>query len=349
MYFNMNKLLRNINNRILIYILTIFLFAGCIVITYGVKESVNRYYTMSIEAYNESQWNLFLSNYRSAVRLGQFGMVNSSYKIQQEIKQELDMDRLKESLTYNRYYEDFDSLLRKSLQKNVFTANTSIDQNRNSVFVLCNGKTITNYSHQLRGTPFIDGEFMKDNDMREYIETEFYNVELSLHALSMIENQSEGVIIWQKDKPSNPNSKKYSTITLGTMREIFETEGIDGFESYTILIPEYITEYGNIFGEYDTSQTAGRNNKIIIIQKLNLRDYFSMFLPTNINDTNEINNLHMQYEHVKIITYVFEIILYISILAYMVFVIFSINQIIDSVNILIESDKEKEDTKEDIK
>lgn len=346
----MNILSRNVNNRILIYILTIFLFACCIVITYGVKESLNRYYVMSIESYNDSQWNLFYSNYKSAIRLGKFGMINSSYKIQQEIKQELDMDQLKDSLTYNRYYEDFDMLLRRTLQTNVFTVNSAMDQNRNSVFVLCNGKIVSDYSHQLRGTPFIDGDFKKDNDIKEYIESDFYNVDLSSHALSMIENQSEGFIVWQKEKPSNPNAKKYSRFNVNTLREIYETEGIDGFDSYTVLIPEYITEYGNIFGEFDTSQTAGRNNKIIIVQKLNLKDYFSIFLPVNISDTNELDDLYTQYDHVKIMTYIFEIILYISILSYVVIVIFSINKIIESSDEQnIKEDKEKEDTKENIK
>lgn len=327
----MNKLSKNASNRIALYLLTICLFAGCIVIAYGIRVSINRYYTLSIQTSKDAKWNLLYTNLNAALDLSSSSLNEKATDIQRDIKYEqIDMKKLKESLMYNRYYNDFDLVLRKHLQGNIFTNHYGMDPNRNNIFVLSNGNIVSGFSHSnLRGIPFVDGCAMSNNNVRDYV-SEFYNTELSEKAIDMIEEQSEGLIVWQKTPPSDPNMKKYTSMSYATVREIYETYGIDGFESFTFLVPEYITEFGNIFGEYDTSKDAGKNNKIVLVQKINLKDYLEEFASPSFFDWSDINHLRSRYEYMKIMISVFEIILYISILSYVIFVMFSINRILES-------------------
>lgn len=312
--------------------MALFLFACCIAITSGFKKSINMYYTASIDSYKDSRWNAFYSSFKAAYRLGKTGLSDGSQLILNEIDT-IDIDKLRNSLTNNIYYENFDQLLRKSLQENVFTSGGTMDENRNNIMVICNGKVIANYSHtDLYGIPYANNEVIYNNDMREIIKNNFYNVELSLHALDQIEAQSDDIIIWQSTAPRDKSDNMYTYINTDTLREIFETKGINGFASYEVLIPIYITDYGNIFGEYDTSKDAGKNNKIILIQKLNLTDYFYNFnVNTDIISNDKLNSLEKSYLDMRIMMNIFEIILYICVGAYIVFITLNINAMVDEI------------------
>ncbi len=327
-----NKFPKHMIRRLSLYIMALFLFACCIAITSGFKKSINMYYTTSINTYKDSRWNTFYSSFKAAYRLGKTGLYDGSELIQNEIHT-IDIDKLRNSLTNNIYNENFDQLLRKTLQENVFTSGGTMDENRNNIMVICNGKIIANYSHtDLYGIPYVNNEVIYNNDMREIIKDNFYNTELSLHALDQIEAQSDDLIVWQSTSPRDPNDKVYTYFNTDTLREIFENKGIDGFASYEVLIPIYITDYGNIFGDYDTSSDVGKNNKIILIQKLNLTDYFYNFNVNNdLVSNNKINELEKSYLDMKIMINIFEILLYIGVGAYIVFITLNINGMVDEI------------------
>lgn len=330
-----NKLFnRHIRQRILIYIISLFLFSGCIVIMNGIKQTTKTYYETSIQNYEWSLWEAFYSNLKNAQEFGRFSITNCTNEIQNDIRSDLDMEKLRFSLENNVYYKDFDLLLRSTFQDNVFTLRSySINRNRNSIFVLCNGKIIANYSYDgLYGIVYKDNQVIKGNDIRDIVSSRFYNKKLSLAAIDSIENHSSDLIVWQEVAPNNFTDKTYTSFDWSTIKEIFDTQGIEGFASYEILIPTYITDYGNIFGEYDNNNGTA-NNKIIIVQKLNIKDYFTVLMPSfdmvSFNRLNEMKNI---YSNIQIITNIFEIILYLSIGAYLTFVVFNINRLIDEIN-----------------
>lgn len=327
-----NRLPKRMNRRMILYIITLFLFFMCIIVMYGFKTSVDNYYEESIDTYRESRWDSLWTNYKAARSLVYTDLNTRALNIQNEIKTELDMNKLKESLTNNTYYSDFDEILRNNLQSNVLiNGSKSMDRNRNSIFVICNGKIIANYAHdEMYGVPYKEGQQIEGNDLKEIIKEEYYNKELSLNALNQIETQSSDMIVWQS---RSNNGEKISTFTTTTMRKIFEQGGISCFESYEILIPVYITEYGNIFDEHDTAVDPTVNNKIIIVQKMNLKDYLMNTMPgADILSDSKLVSLEDHYNNLKIVIGIFEIILYVCIIMYVLFVVFSINQIVDSLN-----------------
>lgn len=325
-----NKLPKHMNHRLSLYIVTMFLFIMSIIIMNGFESSVENYYEESISTYKDSRWDSFQTNLKAVRALGFSSLTEKSERIQHDIKTNLDMRKLKNTLDNNSYYSDFDNILRNYLQTNAFN-NKKMDQNRNSIFVICNGKIIANYAHDsLYGIPYREGEIIEGNDLRTIIEQDYYNKELSLKALDLINSQSADLIIWQARKPSNLNAEKYNTLSSINMRQIFEEEGIDGFESYEFLLPVYITDYGNIFGEFDVTSDANKSNKLIIIQRLNVKDYFTSTIPgSDILTEDKLISLVDNYIYLGIIIHLFETILYISIIMYILFVVFSINQLLE--------------------
>lgn len=323
------------HRKISLYITVLFLFICCIVIVSGFKKSIKIYYEESIDSYNDSRWESLYAEFKSAYFLGQTNLLEASNHIQEGIE-DLDTEILRESLSNDLYYSKFDQLLRKNLQVNIFTRNTQMDQNRNNIIVLCNGNVIANYSHTDKyGLPYKEGQKINDNNIQSIIETNFYNVELSLHALDQINEQSEDLIVWQARENPNPNAKKYLTFNVNTLREIYEAEGINGFSSYDVLIPVYITEYGNIFGDHDVNSNIGKDNKIILIQKLNLTDYFTKYIVNrDLISDEKINALIKAYLNVEIMTHLFEIILYLCIGSYVAFIVFSFNRMIEEILLL---------------
>lgn len=340
----MKNIPKRFTRRLSLYIMALFLFICCIVITSGFKKSMNIYYNESIDIYNDSTWESLYSNFESAYIIGKNGLLEASKNIQDGITK-LDIDKLRYSLTNDLYYSDFDKLLRDNLQTNVFTKNGSMDQNRNSIIVLCNGNIIASYSHTDKyGVPYKEGEVIGSN-AKEIINSTFYNVELSLKALEKIENQTEELIVWQDREPENPNAKMYTTFNINTLKEIYQTEGITGLSSYEVLIPVYITKYGNIFGEYDTSHDIGKDNKIILIQKLNLTDYFTKFIVNDeLTSNSNLELLNHNYINTQIMINLFEIILYLCIGSYVAFIISNFNRMIDDIASIEEIHDEEDNT-----
>jgi len=307
--------------------MTLVLFLIAVMLINSVEKSVCNYYDDSIYIYRKGKWDEFSSVFDSAYRMGEIGLHLASNDIQADMPKEVDVDELRYSLENNTYYGEFQSFLQKRLQYNVYTLDSTISKNRNEIFVLCNGKVVANYSHDLilYPAPLREGEVIEGNDILDFVQNS-YNKELSMNALNLIERQSSDLIVWQIREPSNSDSRKYTKITMATMKAIFEEEGIEGFRSYDVLIPTYITEYGNIFGENDF--ITGRMNKLIIVQQLNLADYFETFYPTMFYD-DDYQMLVRTFVHINTMMSTFEIILYLSIIAYVAFVAFNYNQLID--------------------
>ena len=286
------------------YFAIVILFIVALIILIGIRRSIVEYHDGIHQDYFEDRMETFNSVLIQSCMLGNFGLVNSSAKIQQDINLQLDLDRLKECFTDNEQYPEFDSILRSTLQKNVYTANKRIDQTRNSIFVLLNGKIIAYYGHDLNTeSPLRLGDGIAPDEL---IDGNFYNEELSHRAIDLVQDQYKGLIIWQERQPSDPSIPKYSSVNLEQFKEIFNTYGIEGLDSFDILLPVYITEYGNIFGDYDIPGLthSDSDNKIILVQKLNLKDYVSAYFP-DLFDNSAEKSINDRFDHVMTMMNIF--------------------------------------------
>ena len=297
------------------YIIIFALFLITISVSVGIRKGIASYGDTAYNEYVDEKLNTFDSILHGAIDLGEFGLTNSSNKLQQEIKENLDMDRLEDCLLANKRYPEFDRLLRDNLQKNVYTRYSGVDQNRNSIFVMVNGNIIASYTHDdsIFSTSIYLGAF--ETNAEEMVQNGFYNIELSLNAIDMIKNQYKGLIIWQQDAPTL-DIPKYSRMTIETLHDILLEYGLDGLESFEILIPEYITEYGNMFGDTDIpGSNTERDNKLILVQKLNIVDYIEYHYPefATVFDSDQLID---EYDRLTMMINIFIIIECLAMIAY---------------------------------
>ena len=327
------------------------LFTITIFILCSIRKVVLEFRNVAYEEYIEQETEKFDIILDDAIELGRFGLKNSANKIQLDIEENLDMDKLEDCLLNNTPYPEFDAILRETLQKNVYTRYSDIDQNRNNIFVIINGNVVASYNHdgKIFSSPVRLGS---DNKVEDIIGTKFFNVSLSQRAINMILNQYKGhLIIWQENQPKNPDIPKYTTMNRNTLHDILHKFGIEGLESYEILIPVYITEYGNIFGDIDVPGDSNTsNNKIILVQKLNLVDYIDHYYPGYFD--NESNAIITSYNKVMLMINIFIILECLSMFAYAaIFIMYYNHRIITEeleqqlVKFMNESEELEEETK----
>lgn len=321
------KFTRNI--RISILIVALLIIAA--IISYATRQIVVNNYNANIAVYKEARWNAFYSNTKAAINLAESGLKYQSDNISYEINNNLDREKLLKTIRTNEFYPEFDKMLRNNLENNIFTDNDQMDPNRNNIFVLANGHMIANYGYANIYSIKVDedGEkkFYIRNNLSDIIKDKFYNPELSSEALEKVLMQSDDIIVWQS-REGNSEDPKYTHIGLEQLKEIFFKHGVDGFSSYEILIPSYITERGDIFGEYVTGNEPSED-KLIIVQKLNLRDYFSNYnyVDRDILTLDGLKRLEEEYHNTTSYIFIFQILLYTCIGVFIYGVCVSINDI----------------------
>ena len=282
------------------YIIAGILFIISLVSMLGLRRSVeDNSVTLRIISEN-SRRKEFDAIVKNAIYMSDYDMGRSAEKIISDINSTIDMKKLENCIENGKEYPEFDAILRSHLGQNIFTKSVDIDGNRNNMFVILNGNLIASYSH--------DTTYLKSptklgypNNFDNIIKYKnFYNKELGLSALEKLYSQYKGVIIWQARKPIGDvdKYKKYTDMTLKDFTDVMINEDIESLASYDILIPKYITDNGNIFGEFDVAgQDRKSNNKLIIVQKLNMVDWINYIYPdffeTDRTDTVEYNYVQL--------------------------------------------------------
>ena len=73
-------------------------------------------------------------------------------------------------------------------------------------------------------------------------------------------------------------------LDIDDIKTMYLKYGMDALKSYNIIVPSYLTDHGDIFGEPDINPdgTHNNNHKITIIQEFNLYD--SIFPYSNLFD-----------------------------------------------------------------
>lgn len=326
-----NLIRKNIN----IYIISIGLLVITAITSFSTRILIDINYENYIEKYNDIRWTFVYSNIKSAIKISKLDLRNRGNNISYNINNNLDKDQVLSMIRDNIYYPDLYILLKNNLQNNIFTSTEYVDKNRNNIFVLSNGKMIANFgnikNYRTRLSP--DGtNFLISNDIKtDIIDKNFFNRVLSLNAIRKIESQSDDIIIWQSRKPKYSDLPVYGDIGEKELKNIFFKYGIDGLESFEILVPFYITEYGNVFGETVVSNDDNITDKIIIVQKINLKDYFTTFNPINndILSSRQLDTLEENYTNMNNIILLFEIVLYICILIFIYMICTNINNLYD--------------------
>lgn len=301
------------------YSLILFFFVVCMIGVVGIRRTISVYNDRAKVIAENTRVKEFNAMLRSSKYMAEYGLDNSIEKINKDVERYVDLTRLKVSLTVQTKYDLFDTILRNHLQTNIFTLH-GMDANRNNIFVVVNGYLIASYTKDdtYLKSPITTGAGIKLEDI---IRERFYNKELGVDAIHKLKTQYKGMIICQPRRPRSANYTMPTEINEEALDQIVLHGTKDELSSFEILIPKYITENGNIFGEYDVAgDSKDVNNKIIIVQKLNMVDWIDSFHPDFFN-TDKTDSIEYNYNQLLIIINVFIILCCIAMFGFVIYTI----------------------------
>lgn len=125
--------------------------------------------------------------------------------------------------------------------------------------------------------------------------------------------------------------KMITEMTYEQLKSVYVKEGITGLRNYQFLVPIYITDTGDIFGNDDIVGGIPQDtHKFILIQTFNVYDQLLTIKP-DYGDRQYINNINKRYDTILNMLYLCGIIICIVIVI-MILYLFSIYNAVYSVN-----------------
>lgn len=253
----------------------------------------------SVNEYKEEQFDHLWGIINEKIRYSAKNNITiASQNIEKDIRN-MDLDTLKTDLDNREYPDELVNVFKKHLEDLNLNG---IDNGKNNTLVLSNDHIILNYSYYAYPN---DAE---DSTLFSSIIMNGYNPELNQNALDHIYKQDNDIICIEVSQCENPNHIKIVDSSKESFEKVFMEEGIEGFKNYQFLVPIYITETGDVFGQNDivNGERKDYNHKFIIIQEFNLYDQINLFSESF--DSNAVDKL--ENEHNKIIErmYVFGIV-----------------------------------------
>ena len=194
-----------------------------------------------------------------------------------------DLDELKEKLDENDpvYTDRLYKLISDSV-RNVHL--NGIENNRNSMIVLEGYDTII---EDLLVDPDsrADGVELKDpssTSIYKYRNTT-YNKNMFDTAMRKIKNHTDSSIVCIEPYNyihSDTPHEMLREVNYSNLERVYVNEGINGLRNYQFLVPVYITDTGDIFGQADTVHGIKvDNHKFVVIQTFNLYDQIFQYKP----------------------------------------------------------------------
>lgn len=220
-----------------------------------------------------------------------------STKVESEIK-DSDMDMIKSDLDNGVFSEQLYDIIRHNIEGKSLNG---INNFRNDVIVMTQNGVYEDLSLKRASDASLrDWQYEIDHA---------YNSSLEELAIDNILSHSDGLIIAE---PTNLMVKScdhtlLEEATITSLKDIYMEEGIEGLRNYEILVPVYITDTGDIFGQQDIIQGVEQNtHKIIIVQEFNLYDqiqYMSPELYDDLIESENTNDLDVQYNRIFSLLY----------------------------------------------
>ena len=294
----------------------------------GIKESKQEQIEDARKRDFEVIWGI-LQSYLNESRVQTTKIASS---IESELRSTFDLNDLKNGLDNNdEYYEEaVYEIIRDNIDHVHFG---DINNNRNSMLVLEGYNTIV---EDFLIDPDSREESKKDiqisgNDLIQYKDTT-YNPRLFSTAIQKIRNHTTGIIAIEPYNyiKNDDNHIMIPEMNYANLEKVYVAEGMEGIKNYQFLVPVYITDTGDIFGQQDIEHGVRKDtHKYIVIQTFNLYDQLTSVKP-DIGDDDYIGRITARYDSILNALYVLGIVVCAMIT---VIVIYSFN----IYNLLIES------------
>lgn len=199
-------------------------------------------------------------------------------EIEKDIKSSFNMDELKEQLDSGKHVKELHELFKRHIKGQYLN---DISNSRNGVIILSNNIIEEDLNYERATNPDYNSKY---SDNREIV----YNKKLFDDALYKIKNHSKDIICMENNPSDNEDHIKLSRVTYESLKKVYLKEGLEGLRNYQIMIPVYITDTGDIFGQEDIVEGKAQNNhKFIIIQEFNIYDQITTNYYWLVNDDAE--------------------------------------------------------------
>lgn len=285
---------------------------------YNIEKDIYEDQLVELETtYKSVTWSLIEGTIRESSLAAQSSSLYVSNKIVENIRHEYpDLIQLKNDLDNNLYYETKLPRIIMDNIKNKYFYN--IHNEDNDIFVMTYNGIVVD--------PNVSNIDRVYRSFDEEIKTHF-NYELANEAFEKIlKHRNYSIIYYEPKGPENIQDHEIIVSpTYDALYKVFMKEGIDGLKGYTILVPTYITEDGDIFGTPDINIYGKqvKNHKMIVVQRFNIYDVLMNIhekdLSLNESTFNSMKIKLVNAMNVRTLTYISVMILDLSALILLMF------------------------------
>lgn len=229
---------------------------------------------------------------------------NIANSIEEDIKATFDMDELKTQLDSGEHVKELHNLFKRHIKGQYLN---NINNSRNGIFILSNNLIEEDLNYERASNPDHNTKYSDNKQIS-------YNKKLFDDALYKIKNHSKDIICMENTPSDVEDHIMLSRVTYDSLKKVYLKEGLEGLRNYQIMVPVYITNTGDIFGQDDIVEDKVQNNhKFIIIQEFNIYDQLTTNYYWLVNDDAE-TIIQVQNEPVITQLYILGIIYIISII-----------------------------------
>lgn len=162
--------------------------------------------------------------------------------------------------------------------------------------------------------------------IKDEINTHF-NPTLAFNSLEAIilKKNPDALVFYEPNYPTYENHTIIMYPSMDQVREVYYREGLEGLKNYTFLVPAYITDNGDLFGNTDIGSDGLVNmtHKIIVVQRFNVYDIIKNSFETQVEAKEKLyNDMVAQINETKhFYTFAFVAMLLLDIILILVFLI----------------------------
>lgn len=224
---------------------------------------------------------------------------NISNNIEKSIKDNYDLDILKKELDGGDY-SNLSSIITPFIKEAYLNGVTT---DKNSIFVATSRGIICDYAYSYMNNLKPSNVKHDYRPWQDFIDNS-YNKKLSEMAISNLINKNSDIILIQYHNPKSKYNIDYTEITSENIASYYNKYGVDIFKDIEILVPYYITNEGDIFGQKDIDQGVRYENyKLIIVQRINLYEQIKHSYPTLITNKS-MEEFNITYNRIMCCMYI---------------------------------------------
>ena len=273
-----NKSPKSLRNYIII--ITCIFFVILIAYSDIIKIIHSNHHEISND-YKSKQFDSIMMYYDDLYEDAYNQAIKVSNSIEKDIKENIDLDDLRYQMDNGIIPDELYSIFESNIKGKSLN---NVKNSRNGLFVLNDKKVLIDYNYKR----------VNNNGFRERIfeseRTVQWNKPLYDNAIKNIFNQTGNIIAIETFASDNEDHIKIKSPEKDELEKVYKAEGLKGLECYQFLVPAYITDDGDIFGQKDFDKgLIQENHKFIVIQELNLCDQIKQEHPEIMDIEEDVN------------------------------------------------------------